>query len=198
MIYILTNPSGGMYSRLEFFLRVLVDHSEIPGSWTLHVFLDEPNVKPIDYATSPNRIGAISSFGSPQTRKPSMVYDNEISLSDVLYANKSEHDRDTIEKYLYSLAFRLTTDSKSADEVVEIPIRSLQTMRIAVCTANGIYTDPEKEPELSPVFPVLRDKKWLVDVTKGIPGGIKSEEELLSLKMLNGMTVDVPPYKHFA
>ncbi|KAF8471757.1 hypothetical protein BDZ91DRAFT_760403 [Kalaharituber pfeilii] len=172
--------TGPAFVRDDFLIRTVIDHSELPGSWTLHVFFGKPKVEPIKYAVASNRVGYVSSFGNHFNRKPSMIYQNDVPLSDVLYERKVDYKADAIVSYLtQNLYYAITSDD---DKFVEIPITSLKTFRLAVYTRKGTYPNPAENDTL----PVYSDPTYLPKITRGKPGGITSEREILYPGLLNG------------
>jgi len=116
-----------------------------------------------------------------------MIYDNEIQISDILYERKVNYTKDSIIKYLAdNLWWSITIDS-GRENVEEIPAGSLKTFKLGVYTAIGNYTDPTD----SEVLPTYGAPTYLPECTKGKPGGIESEKEILYPTLLNGTQIDL-------
>ena len=115
----------------------------------------------------------------------SLIYDTEILISDVLYEQKIEYSKDYLTRYLSEkLEWRVVTEGT---EVVEVPIEALKTLKIGVYVSTNSYTNPEK----SDVVPENNTPTYLPEITKGKSGGISSQEEFLSLILLNGTKVEI-------
>ena len=84
-----------------------------------------------------------------------------------------------------NLYWAITTTSDGGD--IEIPADSLKTFRLGVYTSVGNYTDPTD----SDVLPTYETPTYLPECTKGKPGGIQSEKEVLYPVLLNGTRIDI-------
>lgn len=177
--------------RDDYNLRMFIDHSELPGSWTAHVLLQckKPDPKenaPIDYRLSPDAVGSFSSFGTPYVRKQSMPYSGELLLTDVLIERGVKMNRSEVEKYLQDCLWIVFTSGD--DFTTEIPASSLKTFRAGVYVAEGRYPTGLKNGDL---FPTWGRKKYLTKVFAGKPGGIKTEKEMDKPLMLDGRVEDM-------
>lgn len=147
-------------------------------------------MKPVDYESAPERISSISAFGTYGERKDPMIYDSEIFLSDILYERKVDYKKASIIQYLTdNLYWAITADSDSED-IQEIPISSLKTFKLGVYTAVGNYTDPAD----SEVLPTYGTPTYVTECTRGKPGGITSEKDILYPYLLNGTQIDLTRY----
>ena len=116
-----------------------------------------------------------------------MIYDNEIQISDILYERKIDYKKDFITKLLAEKLWWTITIASEEGDVVEIPPGSLKTFKLGVYTAVGNYTDPTD----SEVLPTFETPTYLPECTKGKPGGIQSEKEILYSLLLNGTQIDL-------
>lgn len=113
----------------------------------------------------------------------SMIYDNEILLSDVLYERKVDYKKASIIQYLIdNLYWAITTD-----DLLEVPIDSLKTFKYGVYTSVGNYTDPKD----SDILPTYGNITYLPEITRGKLGGISSDKEILYPILLNGTQVNI-------
>lgn len=114
---------------------------------------------------------------------PSMIYENDIPISDVLYERKVDYKKDNIIKFLTAnLHWAITTNS--GDGVVEVPPESLKTFKLAIYTSAGTYP---ADPSNSNALAIFGNPTYLPQCTRGKPGGIQvSVNEILDLKLLDG------------
>ena len=146
-------------------------------------------MKPIELESAKNRIGSFSSFGNAGERKESVIYDNQLPISDALIDLQLDYKKDYIIRNLTAnLYYTITTPDDADGEVIEIPVDSLKSFKLGVYTVTGNYTDPEKATDIEPVYGT---PTYLSECTKGKPGGISSQEEILYPTLLNGTRVDL-------
>lgn len=180
--------SGEVVVRNDYTLRCVIDSAEIPGSWTLHIFFGKPPTgSTAEYRLASNRIGNIAAFGTPFVRHKSMIYANELPITDSMREHGCNLDKKQAIKFLQeNLTYRITSGD---DRVTDIPIKNLKTFRLGVYTAEGSYPDPHSDQ-----FPTWGEKKYLFQITKDMPGGAKHERELLFPKKLDGSEEDESNY----
>lgn len=185
-------PRNRYNIRNDYTLRITIDHSEVPGSWTCHIFLapQPPNAyvtPPSSYRFDVNRIGTVSSFGLPYDRKQSMAYTNEVSLTDILVQKGLRVNKvKQMEKYLKDNLWVVMTSGDG--DPVEIPLGNLRTYKVGVYVAEGKYPDQLKN---SDEFPSWGPKRYLLDVMKGKPGAITLPAEMDYPVMLDGRVEDL-------
>ena len=179
----------GIFIRDDFIIRSVIDSSEIPGSWTLHAFIGKPTVKPIEFESAKNRIGSFSSFGNAGERKESVIYDNQLPISDALIDLQLDYKKDYIIRNLTAdLYYTITTPNDADEEVIEILVDSLMSFKVGVYTVTGNYTDPEKTTDIEPVYGT---PAYLLEYAGGKLDRISSQEDILYPTLLNGPRVDL-------
>jgi len=183
-------PDKRVIARNDYAIRCMIDNAEIPGTWTAHIlFTPQPcgKVSPGDYFLAKERIGGFAGFGAPLVRMQSMAYSQEFPVTEnliergVKIRNVSE-----VENWLKdNLKVCFTTGD---DTLYEIPASSLKTWRI------GVYRQESKYPEglqSGDTLPTYGEKKYMLKVTKGMPGGITTKREMDYPVLLNGKVEDL-------
>lgn len=178
--------------RNEYGIRCMIDHSELPGSWTAHILLTtqpcgQYSYNPGEYFMSKDRIAGFSSFGTPYQRKQSMPYAQEYPITENLVArNVQISNVSAVEKWLKdNLKICFTSGD---DPVAEIPASSLKSWMVGVYMQTAKYPRRLKDGSTLPSY---GDKKYLPKVTKGMPGGITTKKQMDFPIMLDGHVEDL-------
>lgn len=163
--------------RTEYNLRLFIDHSEIPGLWTCHIFLGTVPGNTSDYSTSPNRCGVFASFGAWGEHKVSMPYAYDLAITDKLLELDVPLTETAVSEYLtQNLKFIITSETGDSID----PAR-LKTFQAGVCTSVGKYGKYGSDKLAS-----FGDCKALWKITEKIPGGITCESQLNKPTLLDG------------
>jgi len=174
-------PQGDQvaFERNDYYCRFVVDHAEIPGSWTCNIFFGKPSGSPSDYYLDQNRVAMYSSFGSPGVRRMSMPYPFEVALTEALLAKGQKLDQASVTKYLEdNMYYKITTNDLP---VTEIPIENLKTFKVGCYTAQGKYPDIH-----SSQLPTWGQKTYLFKITNKKGGGATSQDELDNPELVDG------------
>lgn len=178
-----------------FIIRLNIDKSEIPGSWTSHFFLGPPpSSNVLDFAVAKNRIGTISQFGTPHVAMMSRPFTAELTVTEAMISAGIGRDFsvDKITGLLNGTDNSLNVNMKkkfefnwvlSTEDNKIIDLEKIKSLRVGVYFRTTLY--PADKGKL----PMYLERKFLGLITRGRKGGMKNEKELDEVVLVDGTVV---------
>jgi len=160
---------------IEWDAKIVIDQSELFGSFVVYIYLGTPESDPNLWPTSGKEVGTLSSLGFPDRKKKSAVRSAIVPLTPILEERGIEGTREEISAYL---ARELTWVVLSNKEPVDV--KSLKTLKVAV-TGTEIIT-PDRKDKL----PVWGQPSYYFNATSGKIGGAETPADVENPILIDG------------
>ncbi|EWC46374.1 hypothetical protein DRE_04317 [Drechslerella stenobrocha 248] len=168
---------------MEWDVNILIDQSELCGTFIIYLFLGQPPADPKDWDNCKTKVGTLSLLGAPKRKRISRVEAATVPLTPALRKMGVNGTDAEVSAYLKEKLVWRCWNVNGADGVAkEIEIKSLKTLKIAVTeTKVTLPVDNAHKPKVGAAH-------LMPEVTKDKKGGAKNEQELAEPKKLNGKT----------
>lgn len=177
-----------------FIIRLNIDKSELPGSWTAHFFLGAPPSNSAAFGSATNRIGTISQLGTPHQKMMSRPLTSELTVTEAMVSAGIGRDfsLDKITRLLNG------TDGSMGEKLAKrfefnwvitnedgsvVDLGKIKSMRVGVYFRTTVY------PVDASKLPVYGERKFVGMITKNKKGGMKEEKELDQVVLVDGKVV---------
>ncbi|KAF3912465.1 Tyrosinase [Dactylellina cionopaga] len=149
--------------------NVVVDQSELVGTFAIYIFLGIPPTDPAEWRISDKKVGTLTVLGNPGKRMMSKVVTSTVSLTKTLIDKGITGSDSDIDAYLKE---NLTWKCLNGKE--EVDVTTLTSLKVGV-TSNNVV--PPSDDTKKPTFgvPTLR-----TSVTEEKDAGVTQPEDLTS------------------
>ncbi|KAF3921386.1 Tyrosinase [Dactylellina cionopaga] len=163
-------------SIIQWTANVVVDQSELPGTFQILVFLGEPPANSQEWSSCDEKLGDLTVFGSPGEKMPSKIVTTSIGLTAILQKKGLGTNATEIDNYLASNLVWKCLD----EEQRPVDVKNLPTLKVGV--TNNRVDIPAKASEKATFFrPKLRVKG-----TRRKKGGVTNLDDLKKPELKNG------------
>ncbi|KAF3907762.1 hypothetical protein AA313_de0209860 [Arthrobotrys entomopaga] len=168
-------------SVIQWSVNIVIDQSELPGTFQIMVFLGEPPADSQQWNACDQKIGGLTVFGTPGIKMPSKILTSDVALTAALQSKGLGTDATKIDDYLAKNLVWKCLD----DEGHSVNVTTLSTLKVGV--TNHQVDIPTKSFQKPKFFnPRLRMKG-----TRRKKGGVDRLSDLRSPRLRNGKHVSV-------
>ncbi|KAF3927946.1 Tyrosinase [Dactylellina cionopaga] len=169
---------------IEWNINIVIDQSELPGSFEIMAFLGTPSKDPSKWSMCKTKVGTLSVFGVPGVPMPPKIMEVVIPLTPILTDKKmcpTTTPETKIDAFLdKNLTWRCLSEGK------EIDIKTLKSLKVGV--TNNPVTFPASDEEK----PKFGKPKLRVNATNKKQGGVTKEEDLTNPQLKDATPAPEP------
>ncbi|KAK6526167.1 hypothetical protein TWF281_011202 [Arthrobotrys megalospora] len=166
----------------EWDVNVIVDQAELPGTFSIYVFLGQPPSDIKKWDESPQKVSTMTLLGTPGETKANKLEGMTIPLSPLLTEKGIKGSDKEIEEYLAKNLLWTCLSLNEAGTTKPYDVKSMKSLKVAVSSKSVVLpTDPKKKPKIG-----KSKLKTAVTKDKAKSGGATTVAELEHTKLKGG------------
>ncbi|EPS44933.1 hypothetical protein H072_1090 [Dactylellina haptotyla CBS 200.50] len=169
-------------STTEWAVNILVDQSELPGTFAIYAFMGMPPSDITKWDNCDHKISTLSLLGAPGVKRMSRVEAMEVPLNPMLKKKGFKGNTKQTEDYLNKNLIWACLNIDTAGTAKLVDVKKMRSLKVAVTSTNVTTTsDKKKKPKYGDAVISTASTKNNVKI-----GGATSANELVQPKRLDG------------